>query len=105
MILAPLIVIVAVVYFYIANGRYQRTDDAYTRAATVSISSNVAGRVVEVDVRDNEIVKQGATLFKLDDAPYRIAVNDAKARLASTRLQVESLRSTYKQRQVELHAA
>ncbi len=105
MILAPIIVVVAVLYFYITSGRYQGTDDAYTRAATVSISSNVAGRVVEVDVRDNEIVKQGATLFKLDDAPYRIAVNDALARLASTRLQVESLRSTYKQRQVELHAA
>jgi membrane fusion protein (multidrug efflux system) len=105
MILVPVIVIAGALYFYVTGGRYQSTDDAYTRAATVSISSNVAGRVVEVDVRDNEIVHPGATLFKLDDAPYRIAVNDAMARLASTRLQVESLKSTYKQRQVELRAA
>jgi membrane fusion protein, multidrug efflux system len=105
MIVAPIVVIAAAVYFYITGGRYQSTDDAYTRAATVSISSNVPGRVIEVDVRDNEVIEKGATLFKLDDAPFRIAVNDATARLASTRLQVESLKSTYKQRQVELRAA
>jgi membrane fusion protein, multidrug efflux system len=105
MIIAPLVVIAAAVYFYITGGRYQSTDDAYTRAATVSISSNVPGRVIEVDVRDNELIQKGATLFKLDDAPFRIAVDDAMARLASTRLQVESLKSTYKQRQVELRAA
>jgi membrane fusion protein, multidrug efflux system len=105
MIIAPLVVIAAAVYFYITSGRYQSTDDAYTRAATVSISSNVPGRVIEVDVRDNELIQKGATLFKLDDAPFRIAVDDAMAHLASTRLQVESLKSTYKQRQVELRAA
>jgi membrane fusion protein, multidrug efflux system len=105
MIVAPIVVIAAAAYFYITGGRYQSTDDAYTRAATVSISSNVPGRVIEVDVRDNEVIQKGATLFKLDDAPFRIAVNDATARLSSTRLQVESLKSTYKQRQVELRAA
>jgi membrane fusion protein, multidrug efflux system len=92
-------------YLYFTGGRYQSTDDAYAQAATVSISSNVAGRVYEIDVRDNEIVKRGATLFKLDDAPFRIVVSDAAAHLADTRLQIESLKSTYRQRQVELHAA
>ena len=105
MILAPIAVIAGVLYFYITGGRYQSTDDAYTRAATVSISANIAGRVVEVDVRDNEVIQRGAVLFKLDDVPFRIAVNDAMARVASARLQVESLKSTYKQRQVELRAA
>src|ERR1700722_14023585 len=92
-------------YFYIKGSRYQSTDDAYAQAATVSISANVGGRVSEIEVRDNELVQRGATLFKLDDAPFRIAVSDAAARLADTRLQIESLKSTYRQRQVELHAA
>ena len=105
MILAPIILVGGALYIYITGGRYQSTDDAYTRAATVSISSNVAGRVVEVAIRDNELVQRGTTLFKLDDAPFRIAVSDAAARLSSTRLQVESLKSTYQQRQVELRAA
>jgi membrane fusion protein (multidrug efflux system) len=93
------------VYFYITGGRYQSTDDAYTQAATVSISANVAGRVIEVDVRDNQLVQRGATLYRLDDEPFRIAVSDAAAHLAATRLQIESYKSTYRQRLVELRAA
>jgi len=92
-------------YFYVTGGRYQRTDDAYSQAATVSISARVAGRVSEIDVHDNEIVRRGATLFKLDDAPFRIAVDDAAAHLAEARLQIESLKSTYRERQAELRAA
>ena len=92
-------------YLYLNGGRYQTTDDAYAQAATVSISSRVAGQVSEIEVRDNQLVHRGATLFKLDDAPYRIAVSDAAAHLADTRLQIESLKSTYRQRQVDLHAA
>jgi membrane fusion protein, multidrug efflux system len=93
------------VYLYIKGSRYQSTDDAYAQAATVSISANVAGRVSEIEVRDNELVQRGATLFKLDDAPFRIAVSDAAAHLADMRLQIESLKSTYRQRLVELRAA
>jgi membrane fusion protein (multidrug efflux system) len=92
-------------YFYIKGSRYQSTDDAYAQAATVSISANVGGRVSEIEVRDNELVQRGATLFRLDDAPFRIAVSDAAAHLADTRLQIESLKSTYRQRLVELRTA
>jgi membrane fusion protein (multidrug efflux system) len=105
MSLAVVAVVGVGAYFYFTGSRYQSTDDAYAQAATVSISANVAGRVSEIEVRDNQLVQRGATLFKLDDAPYRIAVSDAAARLADTRLQIESLKSTYRQRQVELHAA
>jgi membrane fusion protein, multidrug efflux system len=105
MSLAAIAVLAGGAYFYVTGGRYQSTDDAYAQAATVSISANVAGRVSEVEVRDNEVVQRGAALFKLDDAPFRIAVSDAAARLADTRLQIESLKSTYRQRLVELRAA
>src|SRR5271170_4824838 len=50
-------------YFYIKGSRYQSTDDAYAQAATVSISANVAGRVSDIEVRDNELVQRGATLL------------------------------------------
>jgi membrane fusion protein (multidrug efflux system) len=105
MSLAAIAVLGGGAYFYIKGSRYQSTDDAYAQAATVSISANVGGRVSEIEVRDNELVQRGATLFKLDDAPFRIAVSDAAAHLADTRLQIESLKSTYRQRLVELRAA
>src|SRR6202166_2100967 len=105
MSLAAIAVVGGGTFLYVTGGRYQSTDDAYAQAATVSISANVAGRVSEIEVRDNELVRRGATLFKLDDAPFRIAVNDAAAHVADTRLQIESLKSTYRQRLVELRAA
>src|SRR3984957_7839502 len=105
MSLAAIAVLGGGTYVYIKGGRYQSTDDAYAQAATVSISADVGGRVSEIEVRDNELVRRGATLFKLDDAPFRIAVRDSAAHLADTRLQIESLKATYRQRQVELRAA
>jgi membrane fusion protein, multidrug efflux system len=105
LILVAPIAVLGGAYFYFTSGRYESTDDAYTQAATVSISANVSGQVREVDVRDNELVQRGTTLFRLDDAPLRIAVSDATAHLATTRLQIASLKSTYRQRQVELRAA
>jgi membrane fusion protein, multidrug efflux system len=104
MLLAPLAILVGA-YFYVTGGRYQSTDDAYTQAATVSISANVAGRVLEIHVHDNELVRRGDPLYRLDDAPFQIAVSDAEAKLASARLQIESLKSTYRQKQVEIQSA
>jgi membrane fusion protein (multidrug efflux system) len=103
--LGAVVVVGLGLYFYLTSGRYEGTDDAYTQAATVSISANVAGRVSEVDVHDNAVVRRGAILFRLDDASFRIAVEDAAAHLAATRLQIASLKSAYRQRQVELRTA
>jgi len=105
MSLAALAVLGGGAYLYITSDWSQSTDDAYAQAATVSISANVAGRVTAVEVRDNETVQRGAVLFKLDDAPFRIAVDNARAKLADARLQVESLKSSYRRSQAELRAA
>jgi membrane fusion protein (multidrug efflux system) len=102
---APIIVLLGVGYYWLTGGRYESTDDAYVQAARVPISSNVAGRVTEIAVRDNQIVRRGETLFVLDDAPFRIAVEQAKAQLATARLQVDSLKSSYLERQAELRSA
>lgn len=103
--IVPLALAAAGGYFYLTSGRYFSTDDAYVEADTVAISADVAGRVVELDVHDNELVKSGQVLFRLDDRSYRIALERAKAELASARLQVDGLRATYRQRQADLKAA
>ena len=105
MLLAPVVVIAGGIYLYITGGRYESTDDAYVQAATVPISSNVSGRVVDVLVHDNQRVARGDTLFRLDETPYRIALADANARLADARLRIASLKSTYRQRLTEYTAA
>ncbi|HEV2443611.1 MAG TPA: HlyD family secretion protein, partial [Steroidobacteraceae bacterium] len=101
----PLLMAAGGLYFYLTGGRYQSTEDAYLRAAEVAISANVSGRVSEVDVRDNQRVRRGEILFRLDDRPFRIAVESARARLQGARLQVESLKADYGQYGANLRSA
>jgi membrane fusion protein, multidrug efflux system len=105
MALGPVAVIVAAAWFYLTGGRYETTDDAYVQNARVAISANVAGRVQAVAVHDNQTVHKGHVLFRLDDAPFRIAVEEASAQLAAARLQVDTLKANYRQRQSELAQA
>jgi membrane fusion protein, multidrug efflux system len=101
----PVVVVIAGTGWYLTSGRYVSTDDAYVQADTVAVSSDVAGRVVGVDVKDNQHVTAGQVLIRLDQRPFRTAVEQAKAQLASARLQVEGLRASYRQRQAELASA
>ena len=105
MIAGPLLLAIVAGYFYLFGGRYESTDDAYVRAAQASISSNVSGRVVEVAVHDNQQVRQGDLLFRLDAAPHTIALAEAQAQLGKARLEVEQLKATYRQHKADLAAA
>lgn len=105
MIAVPLAIVIGGGWWYLTSGRYVSTDDAYVQANTVTVSSDVSGRVVAVDVQDNQYVKAGQVLIRLDDRPYRAAVERAQAQLASARLQVEGMRATYRQRLADLAAA
>jgi membrane fusion protein (multidrug efflux system) len=105
MFAVPLAIVVAGAAWYLTSGRYVSTDDAYVQADTVAVSSDVPGRVVAVLVHENQYVKAGDVLFRLDDRPYRTAVEQAEAQLANARLQVEAMRATYRQRLADLAAA
>lgn len=104
-IVVPLLGLLIAGYFYLVGGRYMTTDDAYVRAAQIAISANISGRVTELRVRDNQQVYKGDVLFKLDDAPLRIAVAEAQAQLGKARLEVQGLKATYRQRQADVTAA
>lgn len=105
MVLGPVAVFAIAAYFYLSGGRFESTDDAYVQTARVAISADVAGRVKEVAVRDNQLVQKGDVLFRLDDAPFRIAVDEANAQLAAARLKIEMLKANYRQRQSDLTSA
>jgi membrane fusion protein (multidrug efflux system) len=98
MLAGPIVVLVGASWWYLTSGRIVSTDDAYVQAARTMVSTDISGRVVAIAVRDNERVTQGQLLFKLDDRPYRIAVEDATAQLAAARLQVTALKATYRQK-------
>jgi membrane fusion protein, multidrug efflux system len=104
MLLGPILVLLGAGYWYLTSGRYVSTDDAYVQAARIAISTDVSGRVVEVDVADNQRVKAGEVLFRLDQRPFRIAVEEAAAQLAAQRLQIEALKATYHQKRADARA-
>jgi len=56
-----------------------RTDDAYLQADVVHMAPDVSGRVVELDVHDNQAVHRGDVLFRIDPVPYRLRVEQAQA--------------------------
>jgi membrane fusion protein, multidrug efflux system len=70
-----------------------QTDDATVRANFVGVAPQVNGHIVELRVRDNQLVHEGELLFVVDPRPYEIAVARARANLALTRKEVEALRS------------
>jgi membrane fusion protein, multidrug efflux system len=56
-----------------------RTDDAYLQADLVHMAPDVSGRIVELDVRDNQAVRKGDVLFRIDPQPYQMRVDQARA--------------------------
>jgi multidrug resistance efflux pump len=68
-----------------------RTDDAYVAADLVQIAAQVEGPIVKLPIENNAAVKKGDLLFEIDPKPFQIAVDQAKAELAQTRQDVESL--------------
>jgi len=96
------VVVIGGGYYYLTGGRYVTTENAYLQADTATISSNVAGRVVAIEVEENQWVDAGQLLVRLNPEPYEIALERIKARLTSVASNVEVLRATYRQRRAEL---
>ncbi|AGB46991.1 HlyD family secretion protein [Mesorhizobium sp. B2-7-3] len=93
----PAALIIGGGYVWVTGGRYQETENANLQQAKVSIASDTAGRIVQVAITDNQTVKQGDLLFAIDPEPYRIALAQADAAVATARLNVEQLRAAYSQ--------
>src|SRR5499425_372522 len=70
-----------------------QTDDATVRANFVGIAPQVNGHIVELLVRDNQQVNEGDLLFQIDERPYQIALERARASLALTRNEVSGLKN------------
>jgi membrane fusion protein (multidrug efflux system) len=70
-------------YGYLTTGRYlESTDDAYVKADSTIISPKVSGYISEVLVGDNQAVKAGQLLARIDDRDFRTALQQAQADVA-----------------------
>ncbi|MEP6967453.1 MAG: HlyD family secretion protein [Pseudomonadota bacterium] len=105
MIGGPVLILGVAAWFVLTGGKSETTDDAYVQTAKAPISTAINGRVIEIDVTENQPVKAGQVLFKLDPADEEAAARRADAALASAQLQVVGLRSAYDQARLVLGSA
>ncbi len=87
----PLAVLFGGVVFYLNGGRYVSTDDAYVGAQKVLITPDISGKIDKVVVREGQRVKEGDVLFEIDPVPFRLAMQEAKAKLDQARTIYDNL--------------
>ncbi|WP_157085228.1 biotin/lipoyl-binding protein, partial [Sphingomonas adhaesiva] len=90
MLSVPLLLVLVGGWMWMTSGRYVSTDNAYVQQDMTSISPDVSGRIVAVNVRENQRVRAGDVLFRIDPEPYRIALLQADAALAEARVDVST---------------
>jgi membrane fusion protein (multidrug efflux system) len=91
---------------YWTVGRFQvSTDDAYVKADNTTIAPKVSGYLSQVPVGDNQHVKSGQVLARIDDRDFRVALDQAKADVAAADAAVESKRAQLDVQQATIDAA
>jgi membrane fusion protein, multidrug efflux system len=93
LIVVPLVAAVAGLSIYLAGGRYISTDNSYVGAQRVLITPDISGKISRVLVREGQHVAAGDALFDIDPEPFKLALDQARAKLASVRTDFANLAS------------
>jgi membrane fusion protein (multidrug efflux system) len=101
----PAVVLAIAGWMYITSGRYASTDNAYVQADRVTIAPQISGRIVEVDVRENQPVRKGDVLFRIDPEPLQIAAARMRAQVESVKSLLDAARSGYRSAQADIRSS
>ena len=93
MLIVPALLIIGGAYYWMISGGSVSTDDAQVKQDIVSVSPQVAGPISQVFVKDGARVTRGQLLFRIDPAPFEVALENAQAQLAAARLQTSQLQT------------
>lgn len=113
LIVMVLLLIVAWFAYYEWRGKYlESTDDAFVHADSVTVASKVSGYVEQVEVADNEEVKAGQLLVRIDPRDYVAQSSQSKAQIAvaaasedASKAQLQEQQAAIVQAQAQLAAA
>jgi multidrug efflux system membrane fusion protein len=70
---------------------HPQTDDAEVFANLIGIAPEVEGRIVQINVKDNQLVRKGELLFEIDPVPYEYALEAARSRQTTLEGQIRDL--------------
>ncbi|WP_420138119.1 HlyD family secretion protein [Sphingomonas sp.] len=108
MVLGPLALILLVAWFihYETRGKYvESTNDAYLRADSVTVSPKISGYVEQVLVADNQDVKAGQPLVRIDPRDYRAQAAQYQAQIDVADANVANVRATIGEQQAAISQA
>ena len=97
----PALVLLGALIVWLQGGRYASTENAFVKADITQVAGEVPGRIIEVRVRDHAVVAAGDVLFRLDPAPYQLALAKAEAEIDSARAAVEQLKVSLREIRAE----
>ncbi|SDT54980.1 HlyD family secretion protein [Bradyrhizobium canariense] len=81
------------------------TDDAYVKADSTTIAPKVTGYLHQVLVKDNERVKAGQVLARIDDRDFKVALDQAKADVTAAKATIASKQAQLEVQQAVINAA
>ena len=86
------VVVVAAAGFYIWRylNTYESTDDAQIDGHINAVSARISGNVLEIRAEDEQVVKAGDVLVRIDPRDYEVAVAKAEADLRDAEAALES---------------
>ena len=93
LLIVPGLLLLIGAYMWLTSGGSESTDNAQVKTDIVSVTAQVTGPAIEVDVKNGDHVKRGDVLFRIDPAPFKVALEQAEAQLAAARLQTNELRT------------
>mgnify|MGYP002706589405 CR=1 FL=1 len=82
-IIVAILLVTATVIAIIDAMQYQSTEDAYIENHTVQVAPKVAGQIVAVYIKDNQTVKEGDLVAEIDNADYKVKLEQAEANYQS----------------------
>jgi membrane fusion protein (multidrug efflux system) len=91
LVVIPALAGIAGLAVYLSGGRYMTTDNAYVGAQKVLVTPDISGKIAKVVVREGQRVQIGDVLFEIDAEPFRLALTQAQARVATVRTEHANL--------------
>ena len=84
---------------------YQSTDDAYVETTTVQVAPKVSGQITEVYIKDNQPIKEGDLIAKIDPTDYEISLDKADAAYERMLLNQQNAQANFKASQSNIDVA
>ncbi|HUU73822.1 MAG TPA: HlyD family secretion protein [Burkholderiales bacterium] len=92
-------------YIYAHGGARVETENAYVKSDIIAVSSELDGRVTNVEVQDNRYIEKGALLFSLEHGGFDVAQRRALAQMDIVRTDVQLLKAEYRATMLEKREA